>query len=82
MTQLVTRIDDELAAGLDELVARGVASSRSDAVRQALRALIDEQRRAAAASAIVTSYRDSPQTQAEVGWSDDATRRMISDEPW
>jgi ribose 5-phosphate isomerase B len=28
------------------------------------------------------SYRRRPQTQGEVGWADEATRRMIADEPW
>ncbi|MGH2763360.1 MAG: ribbon-helix-helix domain-containing protein [Thermoleophilaceae bacterium] len=33
MKQFVTRIEDELAASIDELVERGVVESRSDAVR-------------------------------------------------
>lgn len=82
MTQLVTRIDDELTALVDELVAEGVAESRSDAVRQGLRALAEQHRRRRTATAIVDSYRARPQTGDEVGWADDATRRMIAEESW
>jgi Arc/MetJ-type ribon-helix-helix transcriptional regulator len=82
MQQLVTRVDDELAAALDHLVATGVVASRSDAVRRALRILLDQHRRQAIASEIVEGYRARPQTEHEVGWSDAATRRMIAEEPW
>jgi Arc/MetJ-type ribon-helix-helix transcriptional regulator len=82
MTQLVTRIDDKLTALVDELVAEGVADSRSDAVRQGLRALADLHRRRRTAQAIVDSYRSRPQTADEVGWADAATVRMIAEESW
>ena len=67
---------------IDSLVAEGVVASRSDAVRLGLEALIDRHRRRRTARAIVESYRRRPQTEAEVGWADEATRRMIADEPW
>lgn len=82
MTQLVTRIDAGLASLLDQLVADGVFESRSDAVRRGLRALIDDHRRRQTAETIIRGYQDNPQTEKEVGWTDEATRRMISDEPW
>ncbi|CAN5783331.1 hypothetical protein BH20ACT14_BH20ACT14_02680 [soil metagenome] len=82
MAQLVTRIDDDLAKELDELVLEGVAESRSDAVRQALRALLDRHRRRKVGEAIVEGYRRQPQTDEEVGWADEATVRMIAEEPW
>lgn len=82
MAQLVTRIDDDLANELDELVLEGVAESRSDAVRQALRALLDRHRRRKVGEAIVEGYRRQPQTDEEVGWADEATVRMIAEEPW
>ncbi|MDQ3380095.1 MAG: ribbon-helix-helix domain-containing protein [Actinomycetota bacterium] len=82
MTQLVTRIDDDLAKELDALVLEGVAESRSDAVRQALRALLDRHRRRKVGEAIVEGYRRQPQTDEEVGWADEATVRMIADESW
>lgn len=82
ITQLVTRINADLVSLIDELVAEGVFKSRSHAVRQGLRALIDDHRRRQTADAIIRGYQDNPQTEEEVGWADEATRRMISDEPW
>jgi Arc/MetJ-type ribon-helix-helix transcriptional regulator len=82
MAQLVTRIDESLASDIDRLVAEGIVDSRSDAVRQGLRSLIDEHRRSATADAIIRGYSDTPQSIEEVTWSDEATRRMIADEPW
>lgn len=82
MTQLVTRIDEDLVSLVDELIADGVVESRSDAVRRGLRVLIDEHRRRRTAEAIVTGYLNHPQTDSEVGWADKATISMIKDEPW
>lgn len=82
MSQLVTRIDDTLAADIDALVSEGVVESRSDAVRQALRALVDFHRRRRIGEAIVEGYLEQPQTDEEIGWADEATVRMIADEPW
>jgi Arc/MetJ-type ribon-helix-helix transcriptional regulator len=80
--QLVTRVSDDLAAALDQLVADGVVASRSEAVRLGLEALIDRHRRRAIGEAIVAGYRRKPQTSDELGWADEATARMIADEPW
>lgn len=82
MAQLVTRVDDRLAHEIDELVAEGVVASRSEAVRVALEALLERHRRRKTGLAIVAGYRRIPQTDADVGWADEATRRMIADEPW
>jgi metal-responsive CopG/Arc/MetJ family transcriptional regulator len=82
MPQLVTRVDERLAHQLDELVAEGVVASRSEGVRLALEELLARHRRRRTGLAIVAGYRRLPQTDAEVGWADEATRRMIADEPW
>jgi Arc/MetJ-type ribon-helix-helix transcriptional regulator len=82
MAQLVIRIDDQLAAEVDELVAARVVSSRSDAVRLGLRRLIDRHRRDRIGAQIAEGYRLQPQTEAEVGWADESSIRMITDEPW
>jgi Arc/MetJ-type ribon-helix-helix transcriptional regulator len=82
MTQLVTRIDEHLASRIDELIAEGVVESRSDAVRPGLAVLIDQHHRRRTAEAIVRGYRDLPQSEEEVGWADEATVRMIGEEPW
>lgn len=82
MAQLVTRLDDEAVAQIDGLVADGIVESRSDAVRQGLALLLDRHRRQQIAQAIIAGYAAQPQTAAEIGWSDEATARMIADEPW
>lgn len=82
MTQLVTRIDNDLATSIDELIAEGVVESSSDAVRQGLRALIQQTRRRRTADAIAAGYTHRPQTEDEVAWADRATVQMIADEPW
>lgn len=82
MAQLVTRLDDELAAAVDELVAAGVVTNRSEAVRLGLERLVDRYRRDQIGMRIVDGYRSQPQTEAEVGWADEASIRMIADEPW
>lgn len=82
MTQLVTRIDDELAASIDDLIAQGVVESRSDAVRRGLRVLIDQNRRRRTAEAIIRGYQLRPQSENEMSWADEATVRMIGEETW
>lgn len=82
VSQLVTRIDDDLARALDALVEDGLVASRSDAVRQALRDLIDRHRRRQRADADIAAYTAMPQTEEEIGWADEATIRMIEEEPW
>ena len=82
MAQLVTRVDDELADAVDELVAAGVVTSRSEAVRLGLRSLIDRHRRDRIGAQIVDGYRERPQDETELGWADEASIRMIGDEPW
>ena len=82
MAQFVTRIDDRLASEVDRLVEDGVVESRSAAVRLALERLVDLERRAAIGRAIVEGYERVPQTDEELLWADEATRRMIEEEPW
>ncbi|MGH7703995.1 MAG: ribbon-helix-helix domain-containing protein [Gemmatimonadales bacterium] len=78
----MTRIDDELAAALDELVHAGVAENRSDAVRRALRELVERHRRARTGAEIAAGYLCKPQSQEELGWTDAATVAMIAEEAW
>jgi metal-responsive CopG/Arc/MetJ family transcriptional regulator len=82
VSQLVTRIDDDLVRQVDELVAEGVVESRSDAVRQALRELVDRHRRRRRAERDIAAYTAQPQTEEEVAGVDEAARRMIEEEPW
>ena len=80
--QLVTRVPDDVAAAIDELVRDGVFSSRSDAVREGLAAVIEQRRRAAVGKAIADGYRLVPQSDGEGSWSDASSAAMIAEEPW
>jgi len=82
MPQLVTRLDDDLAAAVDQLVSDGVVANRSDAVRAGLVALVDRHRRDRIGAEIVEGYRRIPQTEDDGAWADEATLRMIAEEPW
>lgn len=82
MAQLVTRLDDRLMAEVDRLVADGVVANRSEAVRLGLERLVDQQQRQRVAAVIVESYRQRPQSDEELAGLDEATRALVSDEPW
>ncbi len=82
MPQLVTRVDDRLIADVDELVEAGIVTSRSDAVRVGLEALVEQHRRHKTGRAIVDAYRERPQTADEVAGLEEATRALIAGEPW
>ncbi len=80
--QLVTRVADDVAATIDDLVRAGVFASRSEAVRAGLAAVIDQRRRAAVGEAIADGYRRIPQGGDDVTRSDAASAAMIAEEPW
>ena len=82
MPQLVTRLDDRLMADVDALVADGVVTSRSEAVRLGLERLVDLHQRQRVGAAIVEAYRRRPQTDEELAGLDEATRALVSEEPW
>lgn len=80
--QLVTRVPDDVAHAVDELVKAGVFGSRSDAVRAGLETVLERERRAATGRAIVEGYRRIPQANDDLSWPDAATSAMIAEEPW
>jgi len=82
MTQVVTRVPEDVLRELDKLVESGDFESRSDAVREALLQLIDKHRREQIGRQIVEGYKRIPQTDGEVLWAESATRAMIEEEPW
>ena len=82
MAQIVTRVDDQLMAQLDAFVASGEAESRSDAVRRALEAMIDERRRRLVGKAIAEGYRRVPETDEELRRADENARALVAEEPW
>ncbi len=82
MIQLVTKVDDELAAAIDDLVSSGRYRSRSDVVRRGLTALVDGERRAAVGARILDGYERVPETPDELAQADAMARAMIAEEPW
>ncbi len=82
MAQLVTRVDDELVARLDEMVEGGEVRSRSDAVRSALEQMLDKRRRRLEGEAIVDGYLRQPETEEEMRWAEQNLRDMVAEEPW
>jgi Arc/MetJ-type ribon-helix-helix transcriptional regulator len=82
MAQLVTRIDDEMARQLDELLETGAVASRSEAVRQGLEILFETHRRRRIGESIVEGYRRVPEGVGPDQWSDKATAAMIAEESW
>lgn len=80
--QFVTRVPDDLAAAVDELIASGEFGSRSEAVREGLAVIVDRLNRARIGAEVVEGYRRVPQTDEELAGVDEATRRMIEEEPW
>jgi Arc/MetJ-type ribon-helix-helix transcriptional regulator len=80
--QLVTRVPDDVATAVDDLVRAGVFESRSHVVRAGLHAVVDRQRRAAVGRAIADGYRRLPQAADDPLWSDAASGAMIAEEPW
>jgi Arc/MetJ-type ribon-helix-helix transcriptional regulator len=82
MAQVVTRLNDDLLAEVDGLVAGGVVASRSDAVRAGLQALVDQHRRQLMGRRIREGYQQKPQTDNELAGLDDATKALVFEEPW
>lgn len=83
MTQLVTRVSEELATAIDdELVAGGLAANRSAVVRLAVERLLAEERRRRRIEHEIDAYTRQPQTEEEQWGIDRSTREMIEEEPW
>ena len=80
--QIAIRIPNHLAADLDWLVSSGRFETKADAVRTALEALIDAERRAELGRQIVEGYRRVPQEDADVAAASQAATRSIDEEPW
>jgi Arc/MetJ-type ribon-helix-helix transcriptional regulator len=82
MTTIALRLADETLAAIDALVADGTFSTRTDAVRNAIDALLRAQARSETDRSIIDGYTRLPQTDDEVAFATAATRALISDEPW
>lgn len=60
---LVARIHDERAAAVDDLVAAGAFTCRSEAVRRDLEHLVERHRRSQIGACIADGYRPTPPTE-------------------
>ncbi len=81
-TQVMARVDEKLVADVDALVRAGTLSSRSEAVRVGLEALVDRLMRAAVGDQIVAAYRAQPPEAGLDAWAEQAGRAVIEAEPW
>jgi Arc/MetJ-type ribon-helix-helix transcriptional regulator len=80
--QIAIRIPDDLAEELETLVSSGRFETKADAVRSALEALVDAERRAGVGRQIVEGYQRVPQDDADVASAHEAAIRSIDEEPW
>jgi Arc/MetJ-type ribon-helix-helix transcriptional regulator len=80
--QIAVRIPDGLAESLDELVATGRFETKADAVRTALEAFVDADRRLRVGEQIAEGYRRVPQEDDQVEAATRAAIRSIREEPW
>lgn len=81
-TQVPTRFTDAELDALDELVAHGVAGSRSELIRMAVARVVDEHRRARIGERIVAAYTERPQTAEEDELALGAAIALTESEPW
>lgn len=80
--QIAVRIPYVLAASLEDLVSTGRFETRAEAVRVALEALIEAERRRRVGELIADGYRRLPQDDEEVDAARLAAIRSIEEEPW
>lgn len=80
--QIAIRIPSELAEALESLVSEGRYPTKAEAVRTALEAMIDSERRRRVGEQIVQGYRRVPQTDDEIDAATQAAIRSIEQEPW
>ncbi len=81
-TQLAIRLPDDLLRDLDWVVHRLNYDSRTEAMRDALVKLIDQERRRQIDEQYIEAYTRMPQTDDEVESAYDSLRQAIEEEPW
>lgn len=80
--QIAVRMPDELAAAVDALVTSGRFPTKADAVRTAVEALVESERRHELGERIADGYRRVPQDDDDVKAARGAAIRSIHEEPW
>ena len=81
-TQLAARFDAGAVKELDELIRAGRFGSRAEAVRAAVHAYLDAERRRGVGEAILEGYRRLPETDDEMAAAEANLRQLIAEEPW
>jgi metal-responsive CopG/Arc/MetJ family transcriptional regulator len=81
-TQLAIRLPDELLRDLDWLVARLHYSNRTEAMRDAIAKLVDQERRRDVGERVAEGYRNMPQSDTELDVADQAFFDSVDDESW
>lgn len=76
------RLPDQLLAGLDDLVRRGVYDSRAAAVRAGVEAIMEIEQRRQVDRDVVEGYRRNPMTESERDAAIASLRDAIAEEPW
>ncbi|HJS26592.1 MAG TPA: hypothetical protein VJ913_05640 [Actinomycetota bacterium] len=80
--QIAVRIPSPLAESLEDLVTRGTFETKAEAIRVALEALVDAERRKRVGESIADGYRRIPQDDEDVEAARVAAIRSIEEEPW
>jgi putative addiction module CopG family antidote len=80
--QIAVRLPDELASSLDQLISEGRFESKAEAIRSAIRALVEQERRSRIGERIADGYRRIPQSDEEVSAATEAAIHSIQEEPW
>lgn len=80
--KIAVKLPDGLVRDLDELVAQGLFSSRSSAVRRAVEMIVSGQRRDALEEAYANGYRQVPESESELAEAKRLATQAIDDEPW
>ena len=81
-TQVPTRFDEVELAQLDQLVAEGIAGSRSEMIRLAVAEVHDAHRRRRIGQSIADAYRATPQSSADDELAMANAVMLTEAEPW
>jgi Arc/MetJ-type ribon-helix-helix transcriptional regulator len=81
-TQLAARFGEPVVAEIDRLVAAGRFPSRAEAVRAAVHAYLEADRRRRVGVMIGEGYERMPETEDELATAEGNLRRLIAEEPW
>ena len=82
MTQIAVKLPDALVRELDRLVADGVFSNRSVAVRHAVESVVAAHRRDVIGRAYAEGYLRLPESDEEIAEATRLAAHAVNDEPW